>query len=152
MDKLEIEKLFSIAVDREMEAFEFYKAAAERVTDSAVKSIFQELAQEEYGHMELLEKFRHDPTLEMKISAPAANFKISEATQLPKLSIDSKPADAIALAMKKEQEAVEFYQSMAHAASDSGLKAMMTNLANMELTHKHRLENIFVNIGYPETF
>ncbi len=152
MDKLDLEKLFSIAIDREIEAFEFYKAAAGKIADGPVKSIFQELSKEEYGHMELLEKFRLDPSLEMKINAPSIDFKIAEATQLPKLSIELKPADAIALAMKKEQEAVEFYKNLASAATDSGLKSIMDNLANMELGHKHKLENIFVNIAYPESF
>jgi len=28
----------------------------------------------------------------------------------------------------------------------------MENLANMEMGHKHKLENAFVEIGYPEVF
>lgn len=152
MDMTSIDSLFGIAVERELEAFEFYKAAAGRMKDASVKSIFQELSAQEYGHMELLEKYRHDPSLEMKIDAPSSDFKISEATELPRLSIAAKPADAIALAMKKEQQAVEFYRAMASSAGDPGLKSVMENLANMELGHKHRLEKIFVDIGYPEAF
>ncbi len=147
-----IEELFSIATRRETEAYEFYSSAAKKIQDINVKSIFEELAREEMGHYELLEKFRIDPTLMMKIAAPASDWKIAESEELPKLSTDLKPKDAIALAMKKEQQAVEFYHSLSKASQDSGTRSMFDNLANMELNHKHKLENMFVSIGYPEVF
>ena len=88
----------------------------------------------------------------MKIAPPAADYKVAEATELPALSIEMKPADAIALAMKKEQEAVEFYRGLADGSDDAEIKKIFENLVNMELTHKNRLENVFVEIGYPEVF
>ena len=63
-----------------------------------------------------------------------------------------KPADAIALAMKKEEEAVKFYQGMAAVSQDEEIKGKFEYLAGMELIHKNRLENVFVEIGYPEVF
>lgn len=87
----------------------------------------------------------------MKIQAPP-DYKVAETTELPKLSIDMKPADAIALAMKKEQQAVEFYRALGESATDASVKKIFENLTNMELGHKHRLENVFVEIGYPEVF
>jgi len=147
-----IDELFSLAVARELEANAFYSAVAKKSNDKAVRKIFEGLANEEMGHMELLERFRADPTLPMKIKAPSADFKIAESTPLPELTINAKPADAIALAMKKEQQAVEFYRTMAASASNSELKEIFENLANMELGHKHKLENLFVDIGYPEAF
>ncbi len=148
----DVDKLFEIAIGREIEAREFYRAVASRVGDPAVRDLFADLAKEEYGHMEILERYRHDPTLEMKIPAPSPDFKIAEATELPQLSVNAKPADAITLAMKKEQQAVEFYRNLATFSTDAGLKQVLESLANMELGHKHRLETVFVNIGYPEVF
>lgn len=144
--------MFSLAVGREMEAYEFYAAAAKKMTDAGVKSLFEQLSKEEMGHYEMLEKFRMDPTLIMKISAPASDWKLAESEKLPKLSIVMKPKDAIALAMKKEQQAVELYRSLSKATSDAGTRTMFENLANMELGHKQKLEDMFVNIGYPEVF
>jgi rubrerythrin len=152
MDHIEFEHIFSVAVEREIEAHEFYQQVSERVEHDDVKEVFQQLAKEEMGHKELLERFRFDPTMIMKIQAPPADYKIAEATELPTLSIDMKPADAVALAMKKEQQAVEFYRDLAVRSSDHGTKAIFENLANIELGHKHRLENVFVEIGYPEVF
>ena len=54
--------------------------------------------------------------------------------------------------MKKEQQAVEFYLDLAARASDPELVKSLNALANMEKGHKTRLEDIFVQIGYPEVF
>lgn len=152
MELEEIRRLFSVAIEREIEANAFYVNAAKAVKDPSVRAIFEDLAKDELGHMELLEGFREDPTLQMKMSRPAVDFKVAEEVALPKLTTDMKPADAIALAMKKEQQAMEGYQRMAAQCSDDSLKDIFNNLANMELGHKNRLENLFVDIGYPESF
>jgi rubrerythrin len=100
----------------------------------------------------MIERFRHDPTALMKIDAPSRDWKVAEGETLPKLSTDMKPRDAIALAMKKEQQAVEFYRALSAASSDAEVKGLFDNLSRMELGHKRRLETIFVDIGYPEVF
>jgi len=113
---------------------------------------FKQLAKEEMHHMEILEEFKADPTKMMNINAPKTDTKVAEATELPSLSADMKPADAIALAMKKEQEAVEFYRNLGKQCTSSESCRFFENLAKMELTHKQKLENLFVEIGYPEVF
>ncbi len=150
MNSQDIEVIFSMAAKREMEANAFYSRVAKSAKDPAVKEVFDRLANEEMGHFELLERYRTDPTLPMKLSVPATDFKIAEATELPAFSDAMSPKDAIALAMKKEQQAVEFYKGMATGTKDTTLRGMFNNLANMELGHKQRLENVFVDIGYPE--
>ncbi|MEM4248076.1 MAG: ferritin family protein [Candidatus Nanoarchaeia archaeon] len=152
MNTQEIEEIFSIALKREMEANAFYSRVAKKVKDSDVKKIFSQLAEDELGHFELLEKYKSDPTLPMKIDAPASDFKLAEHTELPPFSDDMKPKEAIALAMKKEQQAVEFYTKLAKNSSDQSIKDIFNNLANMELGHKQKLENAFIDIGYPEAF
>ncbi|MQY77013.1 MAG: ferritin [Spirochaeta sp.] len=151
-DKLELEKAFSVAIKREIEAYEFYRDISQRAQDEEVGKVFSQLAGEEMGHKDLLEKYKNDPGMVMKIKAPSKDYKVAEATELPELSIEMKPADAIALAMKKEQQAAEFYRDLAHRSTDSQMKDIFHNLENMELGHKRRLENVFVEIGYPEVF
>lgn len=152
MEVEEIRRLFGIAIEREIESNEFYAKAAKASTDASVKAIFADLAKDELGHMELLERFREDPTLPMKMIKPAVDYKVAEEVALPRLSTDMKPADAIALAMKKEQQAMEAYRAMAAQCTDDSLKVIFNNLADMELGHKSRLETLFVDIGYPEAF
>lgn len=153
MDKIELDRIFSIAINREIEAHEFYLQVAGRVSDPGVKEVFLELAQQEMGHKELLEKFESDPTLVMKFAdTKPVDYKVAESTDFPKLSVTMKPADAIALAIKKEQSAMEFYKSLARNVKDEDLTGIFEGLADMELGHKVKLENVFVDIGYPEVF
>jgi rubrerythrin len=41
------------------------------------------------------------------------DYKVAETVDEPELSMDMKPADAFALAMKKEEEAMKQYTEMA---------------------------------------
>jgi rubrerythrin len=54
--------------------------------------------------------------------------------------------------MKKEQQAVEFYRGLAAGSTDAEVRGVFENLANMELGHKTRLEDIYLEVGYPEAF
>jgi rubrerythrin len=63
-----------------------------------------------------------------------------------------KPADAIALAMKKEEEAMVQYKQMAESCSQPEKKQVFLDLAAMEQGHKQKMENAFVDIGYPEVW
>ena len=151
MPLTDIKSILEVAIGREEEAYEFYANVAERMTNPAVKEIFGQLSQDELGHKMFLLAAQKDDQIVAKLPVPA-DYKVAEATELPALSIDMKPADAVALAMKKEQQSVELYRGLAQAASDPTLAAMFDNLARMELGHKARLETMFVDIGYPEVF
>ncbi len=151
MDELQKNDLFRTAIGRELEAYTFYKDVAERVNNAAVKQIFEELSIEEKRHEEMLWKMKGDDTVSFKINAPQ-DLKVAETVDLPPLSMDMKPADAIALAMKKEEQAVAFYQALANMCQEEETKRIYTELSKMEMTHKHRLENAFVDIGYPEVW
>lgn len=154
MDRIELQQLFSVAISREVEAHAFYLKVAQLVKDANARAVFQELADAEMDHRELLERLQGDSTMIMKFDAstPSVDFKVAEATDLPRLSTEMKPADAIALAIKKEQQALEFYREMAGQTSDPECKRIFGGLAQMELSHKVKIESVFVEIGFPEVF
>lgn len=151
MNKTEFEQLLSGAIKQEVEAFDFYDGLAKRVKDPFVKELFADLAKQELGHQEALERFKDDDSLVMNFRQ-VEDWKIAESVPMPALSVDMKPVDAIALAMKKEEAAANFYTNMARSCQVPEHKNLYMNLAAMELGHKHRLENAFVDIGYPEVF
>ena len=88
MDKNAVEKLFSLAIKRELEAHEFYNQVATRTKNDDVKKVFAQLAAEEMQHRETLEKLQMDPTMVMKFVAPVKDYKVAEATEEPVLSIE----------------------------------------------------------------
>jgi len=151
MEQSDFELIFQRAAAREAEAYRFYNDVAGKTANESVKEIFLELARQEKGHEELMWKFKGDATMELKFQAPK-DYKVAETVEEKEPTVDMKPVDAIALAMKREQKSVEFYSGLASSCKDPGLKKVFESLANMEAGHKHRLENLFVDIGYPEVW
>jgi len=152
MDREQLLGLLDIAIEREKEAYSFYSEVARTFEDKGLADIFAELAAEEKGHQNLIESFKKNPEKHFQMEAPEKDYHLAEKTELPTLSTSMKPADAFALAMKKEQQAAEFYQDLARRTSSDEVKELCLNLANMELKHKQKIENAYVDIAYVESF
>ncbi|MDD1718622.1 MAG: ferritin family protein [Methanoregulaceae archaeon] len=146
----EAKKIIATAIDREVEAYTFYRTIAGKVKDKALKDLFGELAGEEKTHREFLEGFLTKDFSKLKFAA-GHDYKVGDALQSPKLTADLKPLDGLVLAIKKELEAMQMYTQLAAAAKDTETVLLFTQLANMERAHKARLEDIYTNMAFPET-
>ena len=145
-------EILKMAVGNEVEAFEFYRDAAAKMKDPAMKKTFQELADEESGHKVLLEGFLSNEMKDMKF-INEKDYKVAETVEAPQtLSTDMAFKDAIALAMKKEQEAMEMYQQFADASEEAKQKETFLELAKMEKGHKVRLEGIYTDMAFIEVW
>ena len=145
-------EILKMAVGNEVEAYEFYRDAAAKMKDPAMKKTFMELADEESGHKVLLEGYLSNEMKDMKFS-DEKDYKVAETVEAPQtLSTDMAFKDAIALAMKKEQEAMEMYQLFADASEEAKQKETFLELAKMEKGHKVRLEDIYTNIAFIEVW
>ena len=60
--------------------------------------------------------------------------------------------DAIALAMKNEEIAMQKYENLAANCDDPELQGVFTSLASMEKDHKFKMEESFVKVAYPEVW
>jgi len=149
MDAKEFERIIDMAIEGEVESFEFYTKVAEASANANVKKIFRELAEEEAGHKVSLERIK-DKELQNFSFPAASDYGISETVETPKLSMEMKPADAIALAMKKEEEAMKMYTGLANAASDAEHKNVFMSLARMEAGHKAKMEDLYNQTAFPE--
>ena len=101
----EYKKIIMFAVDNEIEAYEFYKAVADKTKDGGLKKIFAELAEEEAKHRKLLEGLASGKG-QMHFDE-SKDYKVAESIEKPKLSMSMKPADAIALAVKRLGDGIE---------------------------------------------
>jgi rubrerythrin len=146
-----IREILEAAISREEDAQVFYTRVAAACDNAYVRQLFTQLASDEQGHKEFLLGCLKDPKLLQKLPLPA-DYKVAEATSRPQPSATMTPADAIALAMKREQGAVEHYRQLAAMATAPDYRQAFEGLAAMEAGHKTRLESAFVNIGYPESF
>ena len=144
-------KILRMAVNNEIEAHDFYEGAAAKTTNKALKSIFVELAGEEMKHKLLLESFLADGGKKLQFSE-TTDYRIAETVELPKLTAQMKFVDAIALAMKKEEEAMRMYRDFAAASSESAQKETFLQLATMEQGHKTRLEKLYTDTAFVEAW
>jgi rubrerythrin len=146
-----IREILDAAILREEDAQAFYTRVAAACDNAYVRQLFTQLASDEQGHKVFLIGCLADPKLLQKFPLPA-DYKVAEATSCPESSATMTPVDAIAVAMKREQTAVEHYRWLASMATTPDYKQAFEGLAAMELGHKAKLETAFVNIGYPESF
>jgi Uncharacterized conserved protein len=147
----DFEKIISSAIDSEVESYTFYKSVADRAKDKSLKTIFLDLAEDEKGHREYLQRVLTRGLKEMHfIDAP--DYKVTDTLNEPELSVDMKPLDGLLLAIKKELQAAQMYSRLARASADAEQKMVFEQLANMEKGHKARLEDIYTNMAYPEVW
>ena len=143
-------KILEMAVANEIAAHDFYKSVCEKTSDNNLKYIFAELAEEELKHRVFLEGYlTGGKPLHF---AEVIDYKVSETVEKPKPSIEMKPADAIGLAMKQEEEAMNMYRDLANSSTSPDQKEMFLALSNMERSHKVKLEELYITMGYPEVW
>ena len=144
-------KIISTAIDREVEAYTFYRTVSEKVKDAALKKLFGELAGEEKQHREFLQGMLSKDVTKMHFDAKK-DYKQVNAMPSPSLSADMKPLDGIVVAIKKELEAMQMYTQLANLSSSTEQKLLFSQLANMESGHKARLEDLYTEMAFPETW
>ena len=150
MKAQEYKKIIDDAIKNETEAAEFYTGVFEKVKEKGLKVIFKELADEERKHKASLKSFLSD-SRSLSFDEKA-DYNVSETVKAPRLTVDMKPVDAIALAMKREEEAMNMYKELAKCSSDAGQKKVFKALSKMEQGHKARLEDIYTNMAFPEVW
>lgn len=151
MDLGEFKNIIKFAMANEVEAQKFYEDAAKRFGEPHLQSMFMQLADEEKKHREILKGIYISNRIGEYFDE-THDYHVSEGVDTPELSTDMKPADALALAMKKEEEAMDQYTALAESCPDAAKKKVFQDLAAMERGHKLKMETAFVDIGYPEVW
>lgn len=151
MKNEELISIIDFAVENELEAYEFYRDAAEKVDDSFLKETFEDLAKDELSHKKFLEEFLVSEVEEIKLKE-FSDYKIAETIDKPELSVKMKFSDAIGLAIKNEEEAMYMYKNLSEACLDKGHEKLFLGLMEMEKMHKAKLEEIYLNVAYAEVW
>jgi rubrerythrin len=149
MDAETFDRIMQQSIAAEIAARDFYRQAAERIADPAARDVFLSLSADEEKHREILETFRFNPEARVTFEK-VTDYQVAEGEQVPDLSFDMSPAEALQVAIKKEQAAMELYQSFADQCDDVEIRKLYSELAAMERGHKVRIENLFVDTAYPE--
>ncbi|MGB9627687.1 MAG: ferritin family protein [Thermodesulfobacteriota bacterium] len=142
MDEKKFKEIIQFAIDKEIEAFNFYKDASKNAKYSGGKELFLSLAKEEEGHRRLLENLNMEKVSEKRIEK-VPDLHISDYLVEVEMKPDLSYAEILRIAMKREEKSLKLYNDMKESHTDEDLKRLFTLLANEEAKHKFRLEKTY---------
>ncbi|MHA2379053.1 MAG: ferritin-like domain-containing protein [Candidatus Thorarchaeota archaeon] len=140
------EKLISIAIQREEEAYDFYMQAAKNAELPSSQQLLRELAKQEAGHKEKLQGALGKGVCETFTCNTIEEF---EGHDLSRYLIDiplepgSSSQDILIVAIKREEGAREFYRTLSELTTNTAHRTVFESLAKEEQDHKDRLESIY---------
>jgi rubrerythrin len=151
MDQDEFKKIMLQAIDNEVEAYTFYRTVSDKAKDKKLKDLFDELAKDEAKHKLTLEGYFAKAPEKLHFSQ-STDYKVVDALPTPPLTADLKPIDGLVIAIKKELQAMQMYTQLANTSTDAAQKNTFIELVSMERGHKHKLEDIYTNMAFPEVW
>lgn len=144
-------EIIEFAIRSEVEAKEYYLHVAGKTNNEMVKKLFLEFAEEEADHEKLLANIlaNNEASLNFK---KTQDYKLSETIPDPDMSGKVTMADIIAVAMKREERAMNMYLNLAKDSSSEKAKELFMGLADMERGHKVKLEQAYTDVAYVEAW
>ena len=147
----ELAELLDSAIYKEVASQALYEATQSKTQDPGARALMKELAKEESGHTERLKKFKEKGFQKGDWhQKEVANLKISEHLTSPDTIEGAGLQDLLIFAVKREQQAVEFYSKMMSILRNEDAKNLCEGLVHEELKHKLRLETLYDNLFYSE--
>jgi len=139
MELTNFKDAITFAIRKEAEASNLYTTYGRLVKTPGLKIMFQELAQQEKLHREILENIgKKDVSAYILKDIP--DLKIGDFVKEEEFSPDMDYASALRLAIKREENSLKLYQHLASGTNDPELKKLFSSLAQEESKHKLRLE------------
>ena len=134
------DEILQLAIDKEVEAYNFYLALANAVADQRIRKAFEDLAKEELEHRARLElevmKTGKTIAVEQNPTRPERSYIISNDPS--PLDMDYK--DMLMLGMAKEEAAFRTYVNLAASVHDEKSREVLLALAEEEVKHKLRFQ------------
>lgn len=140
------ERLVSLAIEREVEAYDFYMQALKRAELSSSAKLLRELAEQELGHRKKLEAALKQGvcgTFACKTVAQFNKMDLDRYLAAIPLTPSSSPQDVLIVAIKKEEAAHDFYKALSQLTADAPNRVVFDTLAGEELKHKERLQKLY---------
>ncbi len=134
------DEILQFAIAKEIEAYNFYLALADRVADQRIRKVFEELAQEELEHKARLElevmKLGKTIAVEENPVRPERSYIVSNDPS--PLDMDYK--DMLMLGMEKEEAAFRTYVNLVASVNNEKSREVLLELAEEEVRHKLRFQ------------
>ena len=142
------EDVFAYAVRSEEESYRFYTAMAEKAPSYNTRQVLKSLAADEEEHRSILVKILGKRDEEMPPGL--INLRAAEEAGNPGPLTDVK--DAMAAAVGREAAAQELYTAMAALYPPGQVRRSLEQMAAMEKGHRHKVEEILLNMQTGEVW
>jgi rubrerythrin len=146
----ELQALIEQAIAQEELSHAFYKRMADLVSHQETKETFEYLAHEELDHKAFLQQCLTPAGC--TLAGKATDTKLAEITQTPSISEDLSPKEALVVAMKREEGSHNFYKHLASLQPPGEAKVFLEKMAEVELSHKEKVEYLYDNAAFPEVW
>ena len=140
------------AIEKEVEAQNMYHDLETKTTEPAAKDMFRQLTNVEKKHEDLLRRYLAGDLGDEGLKKDAVlDYRIAEHFNAPEVTPGMALADVLLLAANRERASHELYASLAAAQPEGRARQLFEDLANQELDHKHRMEDYYTDVAFPQT-
>lgn len=147
-----ISDILDLAIQREVEAYEFYMDLYERVDDQSVKDTLEFIAGEEKKHKAFLINYREgNYGADAMRMTDFVDYKIAEYLDEPEVDGAMSSQDVYLIAAHRESRSHQFYTELANLHAEGETQTMLLKMANEELKHKEKMEYLYSNTAFPQT-
>lgn len=138
--------IIDFAIEKEIEAAQFYEDAATDESFSGAQEMLQEFANEERKHQGLLEKFKTQG-LDQSLSQYKLKWikDIKRGDYLVETKYEKGMAynDILLVAIKREEKALKLYNDLLKEVETEESKKLFQVLCQEEAKHKLKLETLY---------
>lgn len=131
--------IYETAMKTEKDAIEFYTSAAAKTQNPIGKKMFLSIVEDEKRHLEIMEclfKRMHVPHEKISpMEKVKTVFEENQDLMLQRVTATSDDIEALAIAMKMEQESVDFYKKAAQDAANDKEREIFGRLVAEETEH-----------------
>lgn len=136
-----------MAVKMETDAISFYTEAMGKMRYPAGKKMFEAIIGDEKRHMDMVRQIIKGLAITPKDVSPMKNvktiFESMKSEMMKKMDASNDEMEAFKIAMKMEQEGVEFYKKCLAAATTEKEKALFKRLIPEEEEHYALFSNTY---------
>ena len=141
-----IEEAIALAIEREIEARDFYLSKMASMDNPKFRELYEELADEEKKHIGYLENYRAKkelPVVSTEIPSGQSFTPEFDKARTKGGEITLGDAEILLAAMRHERKSEDFYSELAKRAADDTQKSFFEMLAKYERVHYELIDSYF---------
>ena len=146
----ELVDLIHEAMNQHELARDFYHRMAHRVVHADTREMFEYLTKEAEENKARLHQCLTPEGC--PVVPPVYDLHLAEHLKIPEVTEGLSPKEALAVAIKRSEGLVRFYQSLLELQPEGEIRRRLEYLARAELSHKGKLENIYDTVAFPEVW